>query len=372
MSSAPPPPPPPPRQLPNRVAVAQMTSSSNRLANYSAIRRLARHARDAGASILFLPECCCFLGESAAESVAAASPLDDDEEHGNVVDYYRALAREFGLWLSLGGIQEKRDEVGGTPPSSVGEGGKKMHNTHVILRDDGSTAGRYRKVHLFDFAAEGLHESRSTEPGDSLVVVPDAPCGEGEFDTSVSRKEAREKQGGTGNQSKSLPPSHLFPQNRPTERPKTGPLGLSICYDLRFPELYQRLRFEKEARVLAVPAAFTETTGRQGHWEVLLRARAIETQCAVVAAAQVGQHNEGGRRRSWGQAMIVDASGKVLAKMKSADDTTGEKEGGEGGDSDDDNVGIIVADLDAAAIEGVREKMPVAEHREAGRKVLGL
>jgi len=172
MSSAPPPPPPPPRQLPNRVAVAQMTSSNDRLANYSVIRRLARQARDAGASILFLPECCCFLGETAAESVAAATTLDADEELGHPIDYYRALCREFGLWLSLGGFQETCDDE-----SRDGEE-KKMHNTHVVLRDDGSTAGRYRKIHLFELAAEGLHESRTTEPGDSLAVVPDAPCGE--------------------------------------------------------------------------------------------------------------------------------------------------------------------------------------------------
>ncbi len=105
----PPLPQPQPQQVPNRVAVAQMTSSSDRLANYATIKRLARQARNAGASILFLPECCCFLGGTAAESVAAASPLDEEEEQGNVIDYYRALAREFGLWLSLGGIQERSE-----------------------------------------------------------------------------------------------------------------------------------------------------------------------------------------------------------------------------------------------------------------------
>ena len=364
-----------------------MTSSNNRLANYSVIRRLARRARDAGASILFLPECCCFLGETADESVAAASPLDEEEENGHVIDYYRALAREFGLWLSLGGIQETCDDEGGETTT------KKMYNTHVVLRDDGSTAAAYRKVHLFELASEGLHESRSTEPGDQLVVVPDAPCGEdldGGGGGGKESKSSAEKEGTVK--------SSLFHNPSPSKNQKKknlGPLGLSICYDLRFPELYQQLRFEKGARVLAVPAAFTQTTGRAGHWEVLLRARAIETQCAVVAAAQVGGHNRGGRRRSWGQAMIVDASGRVLARMKSADDDDvgggegegegeGERKGGGRGDkeekdndsdSDDDDgklVGIIVADLDEAAVEGARERMPVAEHREAGRRALGL
>ena len=295
-----------------------MTSSSDRLANFSAIRRLARKARDAGASILFLPECCCFLGETAEESVAAASSLDEEEEQNNVIDYYRSLAREFGLWLSLGGFQEKCEGE---------KEGKKMYNTHVVLRDDGSTAARYRKIHLFELASEGLHESRSTEPGDSVVVVPDAPC---------------------------------------------GSLGLSICYDLRFPELYQKLRFESSARVLAVPAAFTRATGR-AHWEVLLRARAIETQCAVVAAAQVGKHNQAGKRCSWGQAMIVDAWGNVLAKTKSAEEGEEGKREGDNSDDDDEGLfGIVVADLDETAVESARERMPVAEHREAGRRALGL
>lgn len=190
---------------------------------------------------------------------------------------------------------------------------------------------------------------------------------------------ARKKREEKWKPAKKLSQPTFFPRLTNSTKQKTGPLGLSICYDLRFPELYQQLRFEKQARVLAVPAAFTETTGRAGHWEVLLRARAIENQCAVVAAAQVGEHNEGrGKRRSWGQAMIIDASGKVLARMKSADEVRKEREG-EGGrkeDNDDDHdegiVGIIVADLGASTVEGVREGMPVAEHREAGRRALGL
>lgn len=129
---------------------------------------------------------------------------------------------------------------------------------------------------------------------------------------------------------------------------------------------------------MAIPAAFTKPTGK-AHWEVLLRARAIETQCAVVAAAQVGRHNGGrGGRASWGQAMIIDAWGNVLAKMKSAEEEGegwGKAEGEENeSDDDEDNglFGIVVADLDEAAVEGVRKKMPVAEHREAGRRALGL
>ena len=169
-----------PQQHPTRVAVAQMTSSSDRLANFAAIKRLARMATNEGASMLFLPECCCFMGDSADDSLAAASPLDEEEEQGHVIDYYRALAREFGLWLSLGGIQEacSSDSDDDDEDEVDGKGGGKMYNTHVVLRDDGTTAATYRKVHLFELESEGLRESRTTRAGDRLVVVPDAPCGE--------------------------------------------------------------------------------------------------------------------------------------------------------------------------------------------------
>jgi predicted amidohydrolase len=156
---------------------------------------------------------------------------------------------------------------------------------------------RAAAVHLFD--AEGLTESSSTMPGTALAVAAGAPC---------------------------------------------GPVGLSICYDLRFPALYQSLRFDAGARVLAVPAAFTRATG-EAHWEVLVRARAIETQCAVVAAAQAGTHNA--KRSSHGHTMIVDAWGRVLARV-------------EGG-----GPGLAVAEIDLAEIARVRRAMPVQDHRRA-------
>jgi predicted amidohydrolase len=167
----------------------------------------------------------------------------------------------------------------------------------VVLTTTGAVAAVYRKVHLFDAPLVGLRESRLTSPGAEPCVVCD----------------------GT----------------------PAGRLGLSVCYDLRFPELYAALRRRGGAHTLLVPSAFTVTTGR-AHWELLLRARAVETQCYVVAAAQVGRHN--GKRESFGRAMIVDPWGTIVAECEAG------------------AVGVAVAEIDLALVEGTRAKMPVASH----------
>jgi len=123
-----------------------------------------------------------------------------------------------------------------------------------------------------------------------------------------------------------------------------GRLGLTVCYDLRFPELYQILRFKHEAQVLLVPSAFTKVTG-EAHWEILLRARAIETQCYVIAAAQAGKHNE--KRESYGDSIIIDPWGTVIARLP-----------------DRLSTGFAVADLDLSKVEAVRTRMPISEHRK--------
>lgn len=235
---------------------------------------------------MFLPECFSFMGRGAADTRAAASAVD-----GPVLEPYRAVARDTGLWLFCGGFAE----ASGRPDGRV-------HNAHVVLDERGGTAAVYRKVHLFD--AESLRESASTAPGDALVTV-DAPCGR---------------------------------------------VGLTVCYDLRFSAVFDALAFKHNCRVLAIPAAFTVPTGH-AHWHLLQRARAIETQCAVVAAAQVGTHND--RRASFGHSLIVDAWGRVLA------------------DAGGDEPGVIVADLGEDAVEAVRARMPIREHRAAGRAALG-
>ncbi|EFJ42479.1 hypothetical protein VOLCADRAFT_66991 [Volvox carteri f. nagariensis] len=272
---------------PVRIAVAQMTAGGDQAANLNTCARLAKEAVEAGCRMLFLPECFSFIGENQGESVAAAQPLT-----GPLMTAYRELARSLGLWMSLGGFQEE-----GPDPRHI-------YNTHVVVDSNGDLAARYRKIHLFDVDVPNgpvLMESRSTAPGSEAVVV-DTPAGR---------------------------------------------LGLTTCYDLRFPELFAHLTWERGAQILAVPSAFTVVTGA-AHWEVLLRARAIECQSYVVAAAQAGRHNA--RRESYGHALVVDPWGTVVARL-----------------SDPRVTGIAVADVDLGHLGRVREKMPCQLHREKGR-----
>ena len=273
-----------------RVAVGQMTSTSDVLANYETCARLARDAVAAGCSLLALPECFSFMGSTGEESLAQAEPLD-----GPKMARYRALARETGLWLSLGGFQE-----------ACLSDPTKYYNAQVVLDDQGAVRAHYRKVHLFDVDVPGgpvLMESTTTLPGDLGLVSCDSPVGK---------------------------------------------LGLTVCYDLRFPAVYERLRFDHGAEVVTVPSAFTRPTGA-AHWEVLLRARAIETQCFVLAAAQAGTHNE--RRQSYGHAMVVGPWGVVVAKVPGGPEATG----------------IAVADVDLARMRAIRTSMPLGEHRARAR-----
>ncbi|KAJ9519854.1 hypothetical protein QJQ45_014577, partial [Haematococcus lacustris] len=375
-----------------RIAVAQMTAVGDQQANLATCTRLAQvvmfpatrsrvvavvvqEAVAAGAAILFLPECFSFIGSSQAESLAAAQPLD-----GPLMAQYLALARSTGLWLSLGGFQEapgapgqphstatactadiraaqpeaeggKRgaagggqlaaggvNDAGGAPATAArgepaatargeGEGqglGPRIFNTHCLVNPEGCLLAAYRKaawpqIHLFDVDVPNgpvLMESRTTAPGDKLVVCP----------------------GPGGLQ-----------------------LGLTTCYDLRFPELYQRLTWELGAQLIAVPSAFTKITGA-AHWEVLLRARAIECQAYVVAAAQAGRHNE--KRESWGHAMIVDPWGEVIGRL---DDplATGAFCCSARRDAKALDC-IATAEVHLARLAAVREKMPIQAHRRKG------
>lgn len=273
-----------------RVAVAQMTAVGDQLSNFNTCKKLAQAAQEANACMLFLPECFSFIGTSQQESLSKAEPLD-----GPTLARYRQLARDTGLWLSLGGFQE------------TGPDQEHLYNTHVVLDSSGNTVATYRKVHLFDVDVPNgpvLMESRTTAPGDKLVVC-DSPAGR---------------------------------------------LGLTVCYDLRFPEVYQALTWAMGAKVLLVPSAFTKVTGA-AHWELLLRARAVECQAYVIAAAQAGKHNE--KRESYGHSLIVDPWGVVVGRL-----------------DDPQATGIAVAELDFDALEAVRQKMPIEQHRLKGREHL--
>lgn len=263
------------------AAAVQLTSTSDEERNWREARSLVREAVGQGARFVVTPENTNFLGPHE-EKVRRAEPIE-----GKTCERFAALARECGVFLLLGSFNERADEAG------------RCYNTSVLFDPAGQRIAAYRKIHLFDIDLSDevrFLESSTVKPGDEAVVGASA----------------------------------------------LGRIGLSICYDLRFPELYREL-FERGAQVLCVPSAFTWTTGKD-HWEVLLRARAIENQSFVIAAAQCGRHDDEGLRESWGHSMIIDPWGSVLA-------VAGEEPG------------VIVAEIDPAKTVEVRRAMPVAEHR---------
>jgi predicted amidohydrolase len=270
-----------------RVGVVQLTSNDELERNLDAVERTVRGAARDGARTIVVPECFSFLGPEEGK-LAIAESLS---EGGPILARMAALAKAHDVELVLGGFWER-----GPDPDHV-------FNACVQVAADGSVGAIYRKIHLFDVdLSDGtsLRESDTVSAGEEPVVA----------DTRL------------------------------------GKLGLSVCYDLRFPELYRAL-VDRGAIALTVPAAFTLHTGKD-HWEILLRARAIEQQCYVLAAAQTGHHRQAdgsGRRFSWGHAMIVDPWGAVLAQC------------GEG-------EGWCVASVDPRYVERVRASLPSLRHRK--------
>jgi predicted amidohydrolase len=262
-----------------RVAAVQLNSSADQAANLAVAERLTRAAAADGARLIVLPEKWTAIG-SDEQLRAAAEPLD-----GPSIGWARAIARELGIDLVAGSILERL------------EGHERLANTSVHVDPNGELRATYRKLHMFDVEVEGrtYRESELEEPGDEIVTSETADGVE---------------------------------------------LGLSICYDLRFPELY-RILAVRGARVLTVPAAFTLATTRD-HWETLLRARAIENQAFVIAANQVGAHPAG--QHSGGRSMIVDPWGLALAQAQDSD-------------------GYIVADLDLGRQEEIRRRLPALANR---------
>lgn len=274
---------------PTPVAVAQLTSNDDVESNMDAVERCVRAAADRGAALVLIPECFSFLGpEDGKLGIAEALPASDATQ-GPLLARCRELASSNQIEVVYGGFWERSDDG-------------RVRNACVQVRADGSVGAIYRKIHLFDVdLADGtrLCESGTVQPGEELVVA-DTPAGK---------------------------------------------MGLSVCYDLRFSELYRGL-VDRGATILAVPAAFTLMTGKD-HWEVLLRARAIEQQSYVLAAAQVGRHVQkdgSGRRESWGHAMIVDPWGTVLAQCGAGE-------------------GVAVADVDPGEVERIRRQLPSLKHR---------
>ncbi|XP_033098769.1 deaminated glutathione amidase-like isoform X2 [Anneissia japonica] len=266
----------------NLVAVCQMTSTDDKETNFKTCDDLIHRAAEMGAKVTFLPECCDYVGNNSAESVDMAISLD-----GKLVSRFKNLAKKCSMWLSLGGIHLKE----------VSEKNR-ISNAHVMINSNGEIAAVYKKTHLFDVnipKVVTLMETGYTIPGQGMVEPVVTPVGN---------------------------------------------VGLAVCYDVRFPELSIALA-EKGADILTYPSAFTQTTG-MAHWEVLLRSRAIENQCYVVAAAQTGKHND--KRTSYGHAMIVDPWGTVLACCREGTD-------------------VCVANIDLNYLQSVRQRMPIWNHR---------
>jgi len=262
-----------------RAGAVQLNSTDDTDRNLATADRLVREAAALGAEVIVLPEKWSVLGTSE-QMVAGAEPLD-----GPSVQWARGIARELGIDLVAGSMVER---VAGRAKSS---------NTSVHVGPDGEVRAVYRKMHMFDVEIDGTvyAESENEEPGDEAVV------------------------------------SELAGGSR---------LGMSICYDIRFPELYRSL-VDRGAEVLAIPSAFTLTTTRD-HWEVLVRARAIENQCFVIAPNQFGAHPPG--NRSGGRSLIVDPWGLVLASAP-------------------DSETAIVADLDFGLLREIRRRLPALAHR---------
>lgn len=262
-----------------RVAAVQLNSTEDTERNLEKADLLTRDAISRGAELVVLPEKWTVLG-SAEQLEAGAQPLD-----GPAISWAQSTARELGVEIVAGSIAERVPEL------------EKNRNTSVHVGPDGQVRAVYHKLHMFDVEIDGVlyAESAQERAGEEVVVSP--------------------LTNGTG-------------------------LGMTICYDLRFPELYRMLA-ASGAEIISVPSAFTVPTTRD-HWEILLRARAIENQCFMVAANQIGSH--GGGYRSGGRSMIVDPWGIVLASAPDAE-------------------GAVVAELDFEQLQAIRRRIPVLSHR---------
>ena len=274
-----------------KIAAVQMLSTPRVDENLAHAAALIAEAAAAGAELVALPEYFCLMGQRDGDKLAHAEALGDGPIQAMLSD----AARRHGVWL-----------VGGTLPLAIEGRSDRVLNSCLVFAPDGSRAARYDKIHLFRFddGERRYDEAATLEAGRAPVAF------------------ACTDQAG-----------------------RAWRVGLSICYDLRFPELYRALGTPAPCDLLLVPAAFTHPTG-QAHWELLLRARAVENQCHLLAPAQGGRHENG--RRTWGHSMAVGPWGEVLAVREQ------------------DGEGLVLAEIDAKRQADVRAQLPALQHRVMG------
>jgi len=262
-----------------KVAAIQMVSTPEIEQNFESAARLVGQAAAQGAQLVLLPEYWPILGRHELDKLGHA----ETDVPGPIQSLMAQLASQHGVWL-----------IGGTLPMAAASAGKVM-NTSLVFDPQGQRVARYDKIHLFNFSRgeDQFDEARTIEHG-SQVATFEAPFGR---------------------------------------------VGLSVCYDLRFPELYRAMG---DCALIVMPAAFTYTTG-QAHWELLLRARAVENQCYVLASAQGGLHVNG--RRTWGHSMLVDPWGEVISVLPEGE-------------------GLVIGDIDPHRLQYVRESLPALRHRK--------
>ena len=266
----------------SRVAALQMVSTPERDRNLAEAERLIAQAAADGAELVLLPEYFCFMGHKDTDKLAIRETYGD----GPIQQFLADAARRHRVWI-----------IGGTLPLAVTEpspDATRVLNTTLVFDAEGRERARYDKIHLFNFekGEESFDEARTIQAGNTVRTF-EAPFGR---------------------------------------------VGLSVCYDLRFPELYRRMG---ELALIVVPSAFTYTTGR-AHWETLLRARAVENQCYVLAAAQGGRHENG--RRTWGHSMLIDPWGEIVSVRE-------------------EGPGVVAGQIDHARIDEVRRSLPAWRHR---------
>ncbi|HEU0229308.1 MAG TPA: carbon-nitrogen hydrolase family protein [Burkholderiaceae bacterium] len=262
-----------------RVAAVQTVSSTSVDGNLKMAADLIGQAAETGARLVVLPEYFCLMGHRDGDKF----DIREKPGAGPIQEFLRSQARHHGIWL-----------VGGTLPLESPDAGR-IYNSSLVFSPDGAQVARYDKIHLFSFhrGDESYDESVAIRPGDNPPQVFSASCGR---------------------------------------------VGLSICYDLRFPEFFRALG---DLGLIVMPAAFTYTTGK-AHWEILLRARAIENQCYVLASAQGGKHENG--RRTWGHSVLIDPWGEIVDVLP-------------------EGPGVVSGMIDAGRLSDVRQSLPALKHR---------